>query len=162
MSDVNEMIRGDRNFVERIVQFVPGFRGYYDRENRREADRLVRKFGVAKLEQLISELHELTKSAPLAEKNDYQECVNQAEKLRNALQYSDRGYSGFFSEIKWDRPERLAGIYERDERIVALIATLAESITDAAIPLPDLRKELISLQRSVEERRDVILNLGSE
>jgi hypothetical protein len=151
VSDVNQMIRGDRNFVERIVQLVPGFRGYYDRENRREADRLVRKFGVSKLDQL-----------PLAEKNDYQECVNQAEKLRNALQYSDRGYSGFFSEVKWDRPERLAAIYERDERIVGLIATLAESLTDGAIPLPDLRKELVSLQRSVEERRDVILNLGSE
>ncbi len=162
MSDVNQTIRGERNFIERIVQLVPGYRGYQDRENRREADRLVRKFGVGKLDQLIAELHELTKSAPLAEKDDHQECVNQAEKLRNALQYSDRGYSGFFSEIKWDRPERLAEICERDEQIVALIATLAESIADGAIPLPDLRKELISLQRSVEARRDVILNLGSE
>ncbi|UCE87426.1 MAG: hypothetical protein JSU66_06865 [Deltaproteobacteria bacterium] len=161
MSNPNETIRGDRNLVERIVQLVPGFRGYYDRENRREADQLIRKFGVSKLDQLIAELHELTKNAPLREKDDYQECVNQAEKLRNALQYADRGYSGFFSEVKWDRPERLAALYERDEQIVALISTLAESLVEGGIPLPDLRAELILLQRTVEERRDVILNLGS-
>ena len=83
MADLNEIIRGDRNFVERIGQLLPGFRGYFDRENRREADRMLRMFGTSKLDEMIAELHELTKAAPLAEKDDVQECVNQAEKLRH-------------------------------------------------------------------------------
>jgi hypothetical protein len=62
MADLNEIIRGDRNFVERIGQLLPGFRGYFDRENRREADRMLRMFGTSKLDEMIAELHELTKA----------------------------------------------------------------------------------------------------
>ncbi len=162
MADLNEIIRRDRNFVERIGQLLPGFRGYFDRENRREADHMLRMSGTSKLDEMIALLHELTKAAPLAEKDDVQECVNQAEKLRHELRYSDRGYSGFFSEIKWDRPDRLAAIYERDEAIVVGIATLLDRLADSDLPLAELRRELISLQRAVGERRNVILNLGRE
>ena len=70
--------------------------------------------------------------------------------------------SSFFSEIKWDRPDRLAGIYERDEAIVVGIATLLDRLADSDLPLAELRRELISLQRAVGERRNVILNLGRE
>lgn len=161
MSDQNETIRRDRNFVERIVQLVPGFRGYYDRENRREADRVVRMFGVSRLEEIVSELHEMTKRAPLAEKDVVQECVNQAEKLQNAIRHSDQGYSGFFSEVKWDRRERLAAIYELDEQISGRLASLAECVTTGEIPVADLRSELVELQRAVANRRETILNLGS-
>jgi hypothetical protein len=162
MADLNQTIRDDRGFVERIVQLVPGFRGYFDRENRREADHAVRMCATKKLDHIIAELHDLTKRVPLGEKDECQECVNQAEKLRHELQYADRGYSGFFSEIKWDRPNRLSAIYEFDERILGTINTLTERALEGTVPLAELRKELISLQRDVGERRNVILNLGGE
>ena len=161
MVDLNEIVRGDRNWVERIVQLVPGFRGYYDRENRREADRMLRQFGCSKLDHLISELHEGTKRAPLPEKDDWQEVVNQAQKLRHELRHSDQGYSGFFDEVKWDAPERLEAIYAKDEELVAAVAALAERVAEGAIEIAVLREELKSLQRSVAGRRHAILELGS-
>ena len=77
MADLNRVIRGQRNVLERLIQYVPGFRGYLDKENRREADRLVRDFGVSRLDRLGSELAEATKRAPLEQMDTYQEVTNQ-------------------------------------------------------------------------------------
>lgn len=162
MDDVEATIREQRNPIERIAQRIPGFRGYTERENRREADRLVRMWGVARLDHIISELHEATKRAPLGEKHDCQECVNQAEKLQAELRHADRGYSGFFSEVKWDRPENLAALHDHDLHLADALEALAERVADGELPVAELREELRALQRGLAERRHTILSIGGE
>ena len=162
MTDLNRVIRGQRNALEALVQHVPGFRGYFDRENRREADRLVRDFGVTRLERLCSELNETTKQAALSEMNTYQETINQAETLRNALRHADQGYSGFFAEIKWDDEDALQAVYCLDLELVLDIEALVSDF-DPGAPAPErIRGELVGLKRRLEDRRAAILGLVGE
>ncbi len=162
MTDLNRVIRGQRNALEALVQHVPGFRGYFDRENRREADRLVRDFGVTRLERLCSELSETTKQAALSEMDTYQETINQAETLRNALRHADQGYSGFFAEIKWDDEDALQAVYCLDLELVLDIEALVSDF-DSGAPAPErLRGELVGLKRRLEDRRAAILGLVGE
>ncbi len=162
MADLDRVIREQRNALEALIQHVPGFRGYLDRENRREADRLIRDFGVTRLERLCSELNDATKQAALPQMGAYQETINQAEKLRNALRHADQGYSGFFSEIKWDDGDALQAVYCLDLELVLDIEALVSEF-DPEAPTPErLRGELISLQRRLEDRRAAILGLLGE
>ena len=54
MADIHGTIDTQRNALERLVQRIPGFRGYYDKENRREADKLLRDYGVTLLDHVIA------------------------------------------------------------------------------------------------------------
>ncbi len=52
MSDNNDVlskVKGQMNLPERIAAFVPGFRGYKEKEIRRESDRLIRNHLYMKL-----------------------------------------------------------------------------------------------------------------
>ena len=159
MSDLEQTIRDDRNAVERLGQAVPGFRGYFDRENRREADKLLRDFGVTRLERMVSDLHEATKRAPLEQMDEFGEVVNRVEKLRNELRNADRGYSGFFDEVKWDTDEALDAIYAQDERLVDRLVLLSEQVASGDFALDPLREQLRTLERAHADRRLAILGL---
>ena len=159
MSDLEQTIRDDRNAVERLGQAVPGFRGYFDRENRREADKLLRDFGVTRLERMVSDLHEATKRAPLEQMDEFGEVVNRVEKLRNELRNADRGYSGFFDEVKWDTDEALDAVYAQDERLVDQLVLLSDQVAAGDFALGELREQLRTLERAHADRHLAILGL---
>jgi hypothetical protein len=62
---VKETIREQRNALERLIARIPGFRGYHDREARREADKLLREHGATRLERVVRELHEIAANSAL-------------------------------------------------------------------------------------------------
>ncbi len=159
MADVHDVILDQRNWLERILQRVPGFRGYYDRENRRESDRVLRGYGVSRLDQLISELHEVIKRSPLEELQELRGVVTRVEKLRNELRFADQGYSGFFAELKWDSVETLDALYQIDEQIVESVTALAITVEAGEFEAIDLSRELRALERTLADRRRMILGL---
>ncbi len=161
-ADRRNAIWEQRNPLERLVQRIPGFRGYFGRENRREADRLLREFGVDHLDRVISELQRAARGAGLADLGTYGELIDQVEKLRNELRFADQGYSGFFDETKRDREEVLDRVYEEDERIVESAVSLSVGVDAGGYTLPHLRAEVRTLQRALEERRQVILGADEE
>ena len=162
MNDARNAIIGQRNWLERLVQRIPGFRGYYGNENRREADRLLREFAVRRLDRLVTRLHEENKDAPLAELQERRERITELETVRNELRFADGGYSGFFSEIKWDSSELLESVYERDAEIVDSVVALTVTVESGDWRISDLRRELRSLRRAIDTRRDAIQGLLEE
>ncbi len=159
MADVHDVILDQRNWLERILQRVPGFCGYYSRENRREADRVLRGYGVSRLDQLISELHEVIKRSPLEELQELRGVVTRVEKLRNELRFADQGYSGFFAELKWDSVETLDALYRIDEQIIESVTALAITVEAGEFEAIDLSRELRALERTLADRRGAILGL---
>jgi hypothetical protein len=159
VQDLRQTIDSGRSPFERLVQRIPGFRGYFGRENRRQADDELREFGVSRLERMVSDLHAIVKDLPLDRIDEMRQVILQAETLRNELRYADQGYSGFFSEIKWDSEELLDAIYARDEQIVESLISLCTVIEEGEFSPPDVRRELRSLSRSVADRKTAILGL---
>lgn len=159
MADVHDVILDQRNWLERILQRIPGFRGYYGRENRREADRALRNYGVSRLDQLISELHEVIKRSPLEQLEELRDLITRVEKLRNELRFSDQGYSGFFAELKWDSEETLDAVYRVDEQIVESVTSLAITVEAGEFQPVDLSREVRTLERTLADRRHAILGL---
>lgn len=159
LADVHDVILDQRNWLERILQRIPGFRGYYGRENRREADRTLRSYGVAHIDSLISDLHEVIKHSPLEELQELRELITRFEKLGNELRFADQGYSGFFAELKWDSGEMLDALYRIDEQIVESVTALAITVEAGEFRASDLSREVRALERGLAQRRSTILGL---
>jgi hypothetical protein len=161
MAKVRETIREQRNPLERLMSRIPGFRGYLEREERREADKLLREHGARRLERVVRELHEIAANSALDELTDLNELVNEVEKLRAELRYADRGYSGFFDEVKLDAPAALDSVYEKDERIVDQIEQVAGQVSDVEFQAASVRAVVKRLGMALADRRNAILGLGS-
>jgi uncharacterized membrane protein YccC len=158
---VRETVREQRNALERLGARIPGFRGYLDRDQRREADKLLREHGARLLERMVRELHEIAAKSALDELDDLQELIGEVEKLRAELRYADRGYSGFFDEIKLDSDPALTAVYERDERIVQQIEEMAAQVADVEFRAAAVRAVVKRLGLALADRRNAILGLGS-
>ena len=52
MDRIHEAARAGQNFLERIMNALPGFKGYREKELRRDADRILRDHLAARLDQL--------------------------------------------------------------------------------------------------------------
>ena len=161
MARVRETVREQRGALERLGARIPGYRGYLERESRREADKLIREHGAKRLERVVRELHEIAAKSALDELDDLQELVSEVEKLRAELRFADRGYSGFFDEVKLDSMAALDAVYEKDERIVEQIDDVAAQVADVEFQAASVRAVVKRLGLALADRRNAILGLGS-
>jgi hypothetical protein len=161
MAKLSETLRDGKGVLERLAARVPGFRGYLGREDRREADKILRDYGATRLEQVTRDIQEAIAKASLEQMGEYQELVVQVEKLRAELRFADRGYSGFFDERKFDTTAALDAVYAQDERIVGQVEEIAAQVADADFSAPSLRGSVKRLGLALADRRNAILGLGS-
>ena len=161
MAELHDNLRQQRSALQRLAARVPGYAGYREREERREADKLLRDFGAGRLDQVGRELQESIAKASLEEIGELRELVLAVEKLRNELRFADRGYSGFFADAKFDTDAALDALYAQDERIVAQVEELAAQVSNADVAAGSLRASVKRLGLALADRRNAILGLGS-
>lgn len=125
--DIKDRAREQLNGLERIVHKIPGFRGYYERELRRDSDRLQREFIVKQLRKVKTGMNKVLQAASRAKDFDllreYDLFAKELDRSIGAVRYADQGYSGFFDLVKI-REAELDQAYERD----ALIAEAADAL----------------------------------
>jgi hypothetical protein len=129
--DLVEKIRGEQNILERIASAIPGFKGYREKERRREADRISREHMASRLEQAKKGLDTLSANASrvgaLDSINDIETARKRLDKVVARIRYADRGYAGFFDAVKIDE-----GVLERVYRFDLALLTGVEAARDAA------------------------------
>jgi hypothetical protein len=121
--DIQEKARGKMNWLEKILLKIPGFKGYYEREFRRDTDRLQREFIIKQLQEVKKNLNTIIQNVS-RQKNlelltGYDLFAKRLEKTINEIRYADQGYSGFFDLIKI-REAELDSIYQLDGEMVDL------------------------------------------
>jgi hypothetical protein len=106
MDRILDKARAGQNALERLMNAIPGFKGYREKELRRDADRLQREYLAARLDDNKKTLNQLaddaTRSGSLDVINDIEKARKRLDKLVNRVRYADRGYSGFFDPVKVD------------------------------------------------------------
>jgi len=106
-----------KKWIDKIAKSIPGFKGYYKKEERRETDQLLREKIAKKLKSIKDVLNEkgrlVTKSGDLSPLDEIARIDKKLEKLSDSIRYADYGYSGFFDqkEISLDM---LRSIYKVD------------------------------------------------
>jgi hypothetical protein len=156
--------------LEGLIRHIPGFRGYLDREERRESDALVRKWMADRLQQckrgLDDYLRTLVDAGKLDELTQFEQFRSRLDGLINRIRSADRGYSGMFDLVKVGEAE-LAQVYQLDTAMVNDVTALAESVeqlssqTDPPKTIAaNLNKKVADADQQLTRRGDVLKGLS--
>ncbi len=170
MTNGYEEARANRNALERLGDKIPGYRGFQDRELRRDVDRQLREHLAAELGRLkgLARDHAraYTDAGKLAALNGFDRLDRQLDGLSQAIRFSDYGASGLFDAVKIGEPE-LQRLYEFDGSVVDDLAQLEGEI--AALPAPGgddpapaldhLLQQVRALDGKWRQREQVISNV---
>ena len=126
-----------RNWLERLMDKIPGFRGFQDRELRREVDKLQREHLAKELGQIKNAVRgkaqAYTDAGQIGALYLFGRMDGRLDGLSQAIRFADYGLSGFFDVVKINEPE-LDAIYQFDLSLVEDVERLAGDVV--AIPLP--------------------------
>ena len=149
---VLDKARAGQNVLERIANAIPGFRGYREKELRRDADKLEREHLANQLEEckraLNSVANAATRGGGLDVINDVEAARKRLDKVIARIRFADRGYAGFFDAVKVDEA-MLERVYQFD---LGLLTTVAEirSAADAAGAASDVKAGLVTLTAAID------------
>ncbi|MEN8164158.1 MAG: hypothetical protein ABFS37_08515 [Acidobacteriota bacterium] len=152
MTDGFENARERRNWLEKLGEKIPGFRGYLDRELRREVDKMQRDFLASEVDRARQGIQ--TKIRIWSRKGalDHLDIASTTEKLldrlANRIRHADYGSSGFFDAVKIGENE-LHELYRFDLELSSTVEALAEQI-DTLPETPD-ETSLFALLDGVEK-----------
>jgi hypothetical protein len=159
--DIKEKAWEQLNWLERLLHKIPGFKGYYERELRRDSDRLQRDYIVQQMRKVKTGMNKVIQAAArhkdfdLMRENDL--FIRALDKSIGAIRYADQGYTGFFDLLKI-REAELDKVYEQDALIVEAVETFSEEFKKlAAAPLEPsgpgaLRERLEQIEGLFEQR----------
>lgn len=121
MDPILDKARVQQNALERLVNLIPGFKGYNEKELRRDADRVQREYLASRLDESKKHLNEIalvaTRVGALDSINDVETARKRLNKVANRIRYADRGYAGFFDAVKVDETA-LDRVYRFDLALV--------------------------------------------
>ena len=169
MSDLLSKISESRGGLEKLVASIPGYKGYKEKEMRREADRLLRETLARKYEEQWSRLNGVQKRLLGSGGIEYLDDVESAAiKLRgfiDKLRTAAMGYGGIFDAVKV-KEAQLDQLYQFDNALNDGILQISGTIDaiDAAIVAKQGVPEAISrfddqcryLVTTFEQRKHVL------
>jgi ABC-type transporter Mla subunit MlaD len=172
ITDVFGKAKEDMRFSEKVMDKVPGFKGYKEKELRRESDRLIRNHLYLKLSKAKTNLRKF--SQKLADRRyfdvltDMDRLLAKMDRVVEKVNHASYGYSGFFDAVKvkeknLDRMidfdnQLLEGINALATEIDALKAELASGVTaNLKTGLQNVTDKLESLEDTFDKREEIIL-----
>lgn len=159
MTDSYEQARGRRNWLERLGEKIPGYRGYQDRELRRDVDKLQREHLALALARIKAALRETARTYVDAGKIGTLAAFDRLDRkldgLSQAIRFADYGASGIFDAVKIGEAE-LERLHEFDLGLVEEVESLSAEV--AAVPVAGGEDSAAALEaaaarvRGIEER----------
>ncbi len=160
MTDMFQKVTGQMDPFKKLASYVPGFSGYVERQNRRDADKLVRDTVARRFVELWTRTSNLQKDLISAGKiqfvDDLEQAALQLRTFIDKISTAARGYSGLFDAVKINQPE-LEQLYNFDlsffdlaEQIGRALDNVESSIGDDAA-LPAAIRNITTLGRQAVE-----------
>lgn len=151
---------------------IPGFKGYQEKEDRRDADKLLRMHLVGLLssanEQLSRAQAKLSAEGQFKPITDLNRLNRRLVRIRDRIEHASYGYAGFFDALKIEAAE-LDRLYEFDvaleqhvAAVVAAAAQVGKSAADQrAEALSALADALDNVDHVVDQRQEAAAQVGS-
>jgi hypothetical protein len=131
MSDLFDRVTGHQDLFTKILAKVPGFSGYIERQNRRQADKILREAIADRFQeqwQRISGLQrDLIRQGELQFAGDLESAAIKLRQFIDRVRTAAYGYAGFFDAIKINENE-LAGVYQFDLQLLTLVEEISAAV----------------------------------
>jgi hypothetical protein len=159
MEPILDKARAAQGLLERLANAIPGFKGYRERELRRDADQLQREHLAKKLQESQKPLARAAEAASRAGEldviNDIEGARKKLDRVAARVRTADRGYSGFFDTVKVDE-EMLGRVYQFDLESLASAAAIADAVRGlgGGVPATAAVRAVVASVQSFDERLD--------
>jgi len=131
MADFYQKITDMQGSLEDLIRKVPGFKGYFEKQDRRAADNLLRGHVVLQFQQQLGELDRV--SQQMIAKSGL-EFMDRIQRIQSKLQtFIDRintaaqGYAGVFDAVKV-KEDALARLYAFDNALLTYQEQFSEGL----------------------------------
>jgi hypothetical protein len=151
-------VREERNLLEKIMMYIPGYKGYKEKELRRESDRLVRQEAINRLKTTKNTFRRKFVNPNVTSKfssDDAWRFNTYTSRLDRIIQRLDRavaGYAGIFDAIKV-KEDKLDAVVQQDLGLIERADSLLDKVNKIIIinvGTDDWRKEMDDLISSVD------------
>lgn len=165
-----EAAKAQRNILERLGEKIPGFRGFQDRELRRDVDKLQREHIAGEIGRLKTALRDraraYTDAGQIALLGPFDRLDRQLDGLSQTVRFADYGATGLFDAVKIGEAE-LQRLYEFDLSLLEDVAALRTDVAgvsgpgqaDAAAVLDRVQQKVRALEEKWRGREQVISNV---
>ena len=161
MEPILDKARAGQNALEKLANAIPGFKGYRERELRRDADRQQREHLAARLEANKKALNELadqaTRGGALDAVNDVEAARKRLDRVAARVRYAERGYSGFFDAVKVDETV-LARVYQLDVSLLDGVEAVRTATEAARAAGPAAERPALQAVAAAVDALDARLN----
>jgi hypothetical protein len=170
VAGIDDRIEQSKNWFERLAEHVPGYKGYKEKELRREADKTQRMFIAERLDTVGKRLDDVKLDLVNRAQLDKLGVIDVVErKLRTVtdkIRYADYGYAGLFDTDKVDEAI-LDQLYAFDNGLVTAtqeIETLAGALSADSPTITNdialLDDKIDALSAQFAEREHLITGAG--
>jgi hypothetical protein len=168
--DLREKVTEALGGLEQLVVKIPGYKGYKEKEMRREADKLLREQLARQFEEQRRRIPDLQKqlisSGQIGFLDDLESGGMKLQILIDRLKTASYGYAGFFDAIKV-KEKQLDALYDFDNALIDDVPRVADGINKvseaiaakegAAEAIADLVSTIQGVNDTFSKRQDVIL-----
>lgn len=168
MSDLFDRVTADQDPFKSIISKIPGFDGYVEQTNRRNADKLLREQISERYAQLRKQIGELqqdfAKTGELTYLDDLETAATKLQTFIDKIKNAAYGYSSFFEAVKIGE-EELARLYQFDSALLNMEDEIRRGIDNVAASvgtdgMPASVRHLVGLTRelvSAFDRREEVI-----
>jgi hypothetical protein len=129
--DLRETVQGNLGGLEKLIAKLPGYKGYKQKEMRREADKLLRMEVAAKLDEQrkrVADLQmQLITGGQIEFLDDLERAVMKMQGLIDRIRTASYGYGGLFDAVRV-KEEELDALYDFDNRMLDSVAEIAAAV----------------------------------
>ena len=140
MTDMYQNVSGQMDPFKKLASYIPGFSGYVERQNRRDADKLVRDTVARRFGELWTRTSNLQTDLVSAGKiqfvDDLEQAALQLRTFIDKITTASRGYAGLFDAVKINQKE-LEQLYNFDLAFFELGDQIGHALDNVEASLGD-------------------------
>jgi hypothetical protein len=144
------------NIFDKIGTLIPGYKGYQEREGRRECDRQLKEQIADKLTLVEKDINSLMANIEFENLSEIEKIRKKVNNLNGLIKYSPYGASAFFSDSVIKETE-LENIYQHDLNILDATNELTESAKSKDVN--SIRNKIELLEKTITERNQYLKDI---
>ncbi|MFX1562935.1 MAG: hypothetical protein ACFFDP_06475 [Promethearchaeota archaeon] len=170
---IMEKVDDERTLTQKIMKLIPGWRGYRIKEERRNADRILRDQLCSRLRSSQDVIEDIRRAVVEAELEGAYTTIeslgSRTERLISQIEHADYGYRPFFDAIKIKEDDLLnmlkfdtwfVEVVQEFDQIANDVLNSVEDAPETAMKqIKELRRMVTDMLSKWKNRTDVIMGV---